>query len=50
MNIARANLELAKLNLHYTEVRAPIDGRISNRRITEGKSGEEFSDNNFTRE
>ena len=36
MNIAQANLDLAKLNLQYTEVRAPIDGRISNRRVTEG--------------
>ncbi len=36
MNIAQANRDLAKLNLQYTEVRSPIDGRISNRRVTEG--------------
>lgn len=36
VNIAKANLQLAELNLTYTEIRAPIDGRISQRFITEG--------------
>ena len=33
---AMANLELAKLDLQYTEIRAPITGRISRRYVTEG--------------
>lgn len=33
---AQAGQELAKLNLDYTEIRAPISGRISRRFITEG--------------
>jgi RND family efflux transporter MFP subunit len=33
---AKANLDLAKLNLEYTEVRAPIDGRVSRALLTEG--------------
>jgi membrane fusion protein (multidrug efflux system) len=33
---AQAELELAKLNLGYTEVRAPIDGVIGNRRARGG--------------
>lgn len=36
INIGRANLEVAELNLKYTEIRAPIDGRISQRYVTEG--------------
>jgi RND family efflux transporter MFP subunit len=33
---ARATVVTAELNLSYTQVRAPIDGRISRRYITEG--------------
>lgn len=33
---AQANLELAELNFQYTEVRAPIAGRISRLYVTEG--------------
>lgn len=36
VNVERANLEVAELNLTYTEIRAPIDGRISQRYVTEG--------------
>ncbi|MCC6509351.1 MAG: efflux RND transporter periplasmic adaptor subunit [Pirellulaceae bacterium] len=36
VNIAQANLELSELNLTYTDIRAPIDGRISHRYVTEG--------------
>lgn len=36
VNIAKSNLQLAELNLTYTEIRAPIDGRISQRFVTEG--------------
>lgn len=36
VSIAQSNLDLATLNLQYTEIRAPIDGRISNRLVTEG--------------
>jgi RND family efflux transporter MFP subunit len=33
---AAATLELAKLNLAYTDIRAPIDGRVGRALITEG--------------
>ena len=33
---ARAQLEIAEINLGYTEIRAPIDGRISATEVTEG--------------
>jgi multidrug efflux system membrane fusion protein len=33
---AKAALELAQLNLSYTEVTAPISGRVSNAKITKG--------------
>jgi RND family efflux transporter MFP subunit len=33
---ARATMESARLNLEFTEIRAPIDGRISSALITEG--------------
>ena len=33
---AQANLETAKLNLAYTNVQAPIDGRLSRAMVTEG--------------
>tara|TARA_R110002111_G_scaffold185031_3_gene250890 strand:+ start:6379 stop:7665 length:1287 start_codon:yes stop_codon:yes gene_type:complete len=33
---AKANLEAAQLNVQYTQVRAPISGRISRRYVTEG--------------
>ncbi len=33
---ARANVESAALNVQYTQVRAPISGRISRRYVTEG--------------
>ena len=34
--IARAEMQTAQLNLQYTRVRAPIDGRISRRMVTQG--------------
>jgi RND family efflux transporter MFP subunit len=33
---ARATLDLAKLNYEFTEIRAPIDGRISRALVTQG--------------
>jgi len=33
---AQANLQTARINLSYTEIRAPIDGRISSTNVTEG--------------
>tara|TARA_R110002072_G_scaffold273413_2_gene434323 strand:+ start:59528 stop:60826 length:1299 start_codon:yes stop_codon:yes gene_type:complete len=33
---AKANVETASLNLQYTQVRAPVGGRISRRYVTEG--------------
>ncbi len=33
---AQAQLEVAQINLGYTEIRAPIDGRISSTAVTEG--------------
>jgi membrane fusion protein (multidrug efflux system) len=33
---AQAQLETAEINLGYTEIRAPIDGRISSTAVTEG--------------
>ncbi|WP_254512499.1 efflux RND transporter periplasmic adaptor subunit [Anatilimnocola floriformis] len=36
VNVSQASLETAQLNLQYTEIRAPIGGRISNRLVTEG--------------
>ena len=33
---AKAQLEIAEINLGYTEIRAPIDGRISATEVTEG--------------
>ncbi|MAC51989.1 MAG: efflux transporter periplasmic adaptor subunit [Gimesia sp.] len=33
---AKANLEAAELNIQYTQIRAPISGRISRRYVTEG--------------
>ncbi|WP_437185197.1 efflux RND transporter periplasmic adaptor subunit [Planctomicrobium sp. SH668] len=36
VNTAETNLAVAQLNLEYTEVRAPITGRVSSRRVTEG--------------
>jgi membrane fusion protein, multidrug efflux system len=33
---AQAQLETAQINLGYTEIRAPIDGRISSTAVTEG--------------
>ncbi|MHB8523468.1 MAG: efflux RND transporter periplasmic adaptor subunit [Limisphaerales bacterium] len=33
---ARASVEMAKLNLEYTHITAPIDGRIGRKLITEG--------------
>jgi len=33
---AKAQLEIAQINLDYTEIRAPIDGRISATEVTEG--------------
>ena len=35
---AQANLDLAKINLGYTEIKAPISGRIGKALITEGNS------------
>ena len=34
--VAKAALDSAKLDLEYTEVRAPIDGRVSRALLTEG--------------
>ncbi len=36
VKMAKANLAAARLNLHYSEVRAPITGRIGRAHITEG--------------
>lgn len=36
MRIAQADLEQAKLNLAFTEIKAPISGRISNNRLDVG--------------
>src|SRR5438309_1243777 len=33
---ARASVEMAKLNLEYTHITAPIGGRISRKMVTEG--------------
>jgi membrane fusion protein (multidrug efflux system) len=33
---AQAQLQVAQINLDYTEIRAPIDGRISSTAVTEG--------------
>lgn len=33
---AQANLEIARLNLSYTDIRAPFDGVIGNRRAWSG--------------
>jgi RND family efflux transporter MFP subunit len=33
---AKANIEAAELNVEYTQIRAPISGRISRRLVTEG--------------
>ena len=33
---AQAQLETAEINLGYTEIRAPIDGKISATAVTEG--------------
>ncbi len=33
---AKANLEMARLNLSYTDIRAPFDGVIGNRRAWSG--------------
>jgi membrane fusion protein, multidrug efflux system len=33
---AKAQLDIAEINLAYTEIRAPIDGRISSTEVTEG--------------
>ena len=33
---AKANLETAQLNLAYTQIQAPIDGRVGRRLVTEG--------------
>jgi membrane fusion protein (multidrug efflux system) len=33
---AKAQLEIAQINLDYTEIRAPIDGKISATEVTEG--------------
>ncbi len=35
-NVAKAALDSAKLDLEYTEVKAPIDGRVSRALMTEG--------------
>lgn len=35
-NAARSRLKSAKLNLEYTEVKAPVTGRVSNRVVTDG--------------
>lgn len=34
---ARANLEMARLNLEYTVIRAPYDGTIGRRQVSEGQ-------------
>ncbi len=36
MAVAAASVQLARLNLQFTEIRAPINGRISRERITVG--------------
>lgn len=36
VKMAKANLAAARLNLHYSEVKAPITGRIGRAHITEG--------------
>ncbi len=36
MRSAKATLDSAKLNLEFTQIRAPIDGRISRAAVTEG--------------
>jgi membrane fusion protein, multidrug efflux system len=36
IDAAKAQLEIAQINLGYTEIRAPIDGKISATEVTEG--------------
>lgn len=36
LHASRATLQVAELNLNYTEIKAPISGRISRKMITEG--------------
>lgn len=36
VNAAKARLQNARLNLEYTEVRAPVTGRVSSRLVTDG--------------
>jgi membrane fusion protein (multidrug efflux system) len=36
IDAAKAQLEVAQINLGYTEIRAPIDGKISSTEVTEG--------------
>lgn len=36
VNVAESNLELARLNLKYTEIRAPFNGRVSRRMVDPG--------------
>src|SRR5260370_23700174 len=36
MEAAKAQLQIAEINLGYTEIRAPIDGKISATDVTEG--------------
>lgn len=36
LEAARANLDIAKLNLEFTTIRSPIDGRISRRLVDPG--------------
>src|SRR6201987_1791208 len=36
IDAAKAQLEIAEINLGYTEIRAPIDGKISATEVTEG--------------
>src|SRR5690606_21272426 len=36
MEAAEANVRVAELNLEFTELRAPIDGRIGDRRVSPG--------------
>ena len=38
MRIAKASLDQARLNLEFTEIKAPISGRISNNRIDVGNA------------